>query len=75
MSRVARAVEAHNQSPIQLTIVQLLRENLKKRVLDLFNKHLKPGGFIIIGYYDILPDHGKTLFKTYDVKTRIYQKK
>jgi chemotaxis protein methyltransferase CheR len=50
-------------------------ENLKKRVLDLFNKHLKPGGFIIIGYYDILPDHGKTLFKTYDVKTRIYQKK
>jgi hypothetical protein len=26
------AVEAHNQSPIQLTIVQLLLENLKKRV-------------------------------------------
>ena len=26
------AVEAHNQSPIQLTIAQLLREILKKRV-------------------------------------------
>ncbi len=50
-------------------------DNLKKRVLDLLNQHLKPNGFIIIGYYDILPDYGKTLFKPYDVKTRIYQKK
>jgi len=32
------AVEAHSQSPIQLTIVQLLRENLKKRVS--FQEHL-----------------------------------
>jgi len=40
MSRVPCpvAVEAHNQSPIQLTIVQLLRENLKKRVS--FQEHL-----------------------------------
>lgn len=50
-------------------------ENLKKRVLDLLYEHLKPEGFIIIGYYDILPDYGKTLFKPYDVKTRVYQKK
>lgn len=50
-------------------------ENLKKRVLDLLNEHLKPDGFIIIGYYDILPDYGKSLFKPYDIKTRIYQKK
>jgi hypothetical protein len=28
------AVEAHNQSPIQLTIVQLLREILKKEYLS-----------------------------------------
>ena len=32
MSRATRAVEAHNQATIQLTIVQLLREHLKKRV-------------------------------------------
>ena len=32
MSRATRAVEAHNQSPIQLKRVQLLRENLTKRV-------------------------------------------
>lgn len=50
-------------------------DKLKKRVLDLLNSHLKPGGYIIIGYYDILPDYGKLLFKPYDVKTRIYQKK
>jgi len=32
VTRVARAVEAHNKSPIQLRIAQLLREFLKKRV-------------------------------------------
>ena len=32
MSRATRAVEAHSQATIQLMIVQLLREFLKKRV-------------------------------------------
>jgi len=50
-------------------------EKLKTRVLDLLNQSLNEGGFLIIGYYDIMPDHGKTLFDLYDVKTRIYKKK
>lgn len=50
-------------------------DELKRRVLDKLNERLKPDGFIIIGYYDIMPDYGKKLFKAFDVKTRIYQKK
>ena len=38
MSRATRAVEAHNQATIQLKRVQLLRENLTKRVA--FQEHL-----------------------------------
>jgi len=49
-------------------------DKLKKRVLDLLYKSLANDGFIIIGYYDIMPDFGKKLFKIYDVKTRIYRK-
>ena len=49
-------------------------DELKKRVLDMLDKHLKPNGYIIIGYYDIMPDYGKKLFKAFDVKTRIYRK-
>lgn len=50
-------------------------ENLKTRVLDLLYESLNEGGYLIIGYYDIMPEHGKTLFDLYDVKTRIYTKK
>jgi chemotaxis protein methyltransferase CheR len=50
-------------------------ENLKIHVLNLFNNCLNEGGYLIIGYYDIMPDEGKLIFDTYDVKTRIYQKK
>lgn len=50
-------------------------ENLKKRVLDLLHGSLKDGGYLIIGYYDIMPDYGKQLFELYDVRTRIYRKK
>jgi len=50
-------------------------EKLKKRVLDMLNDSLKEGGYLIIGYYDIMPDYGKTLFDLYDVKTRVYKKK
>lgn len=48
---------------------------LKKKVLQLLHDSLKDNGFLIIGYYDIMPEFGKTIFATYDVKTRIYQKK
>lgn len=50
-------------------------ETLKLKVLNLFNESLNEGGFLIIGYYDIMPDKGKEIFDTYDVKTRIYKKK
>lgn len=50
-------------------------EKLKNKVLDLLFASLKENGYLIIGYYDIMPDYGKKLFKSYDLKTRIYQKK
>ncbi|MEO1254160.1 MAG: protein-glutamate O-methyltransferase CheR [Bacteroidota bacterium] len=49
-------------------------DTLKQRVLDLLYNSLKDDGYLIIGYYDIMPDYGKTKFKIYDVKTRIYRK-
>jgi len=50
-------------------------ESLKLRVLRLLHKCLKPGGYLIIGYYDIMPDAGKEYFDIYDIKTRIYVKR
>ena len=50
-------------------------EKLKIQVLELFDRTLNEGGFLIIGYYDIMPDRGKELFEVYDVKTRVYRKK
>jgi chemotaxis protein methyltransferase CheR len=50
-------------------------DKLKRRVLELLHKSLKDGGYLIIGYYDIMPDFGKELFELYDVRTRIYRKK
>ncbi|MEP0985025.1 protein-glutamate O-methyltransferase CheR [Ekhidna sp.] len=49
-------------------------DSLKKRVLDLLHSSLKDNGYLIIGYYDIMPDYGKTKFSIYDVRTRIYKK-
>lgn len=49
-------------------------EMLKNRVLELLHSCLKEGGYLIIGYYDIMPDDGKKLFSIYDVKTRVYRK-
>ncbi len=49
-------------------------ETLKKRVLDLLHSCLNENGYLIIGYYDIMPDYGKAKFKIHDVKTRIYRK-
>lgn len=50
-------------------------EKLKVQVLKLFYDCLNPGGFLVIGYYDIMPDEGKLLFEPYDIKTRIYIKR
>lgn len=50
-------------------------EILKTRVLNLFYNSLNEGGYLIIGYYDIMPDSGKNLFEVFDIKTRIYKRK
>ena len=50
-------------------------EVLKMKVLNLFHSCLEPGGYLIIGYYDMLPEQHKDLFTLYDATTRIYKKK
>lgn len=50
-------------------------EKLKLKVLKMFYDCLNPGGTLIIGYYDIMPDAGKEMFDAFDVKTRIYKKR
>lgn len=50
-------------------------ETLKMKVITMFHQCLEPGGFLIIGYYDMLPDAHKELFTLYDPTTRIYRKK
>ncbi|MBS1637562.1 MAG: protein-glutamate O-methyltransferase CheR [Bacteroidetes bacterium] len=50
-------------------------EVLKMKVLNLFYNCLEPGGYLIIGYYDMLPEQSKELYNLYDPKTRIYVRK
>ncbi len=50
-------------------------DKLKTEVLNLLYRSLNPGGFLVIGYYDIMPEYGKKLFQLYDVRTRIYTKR
>lgn len=50
-------------------------EKLKTQVLQLISNSLTDTGYLIIGYYDIMPESGKSLFELFDVKTRIYRKK
>lgn len=47
---------------------------LKKRVLKLFHDSLPLGGYLSIGYYDILPASCKDMFQVYDATCKIYQK-
>lgn len=49
-------------------------ESLKLHVLNLFNNSLNTGGYLIIGYYDTMPNSGTEIFDIYDSKTRIYKK-
>jgi chemotaxis protein methyltransferase CheR len=48
---------------------------LKMKVLKLFHSCIKDNGFLIIGYYDMLPLEHKNLFELYDSTTRLYKKK
>lgn len=50
-------------------------EPLKLKVLSQFHKSLSDDGFLIIGYYDMMPDSSRDLFELYDPTTRIYRKK
>ena len=47
---------------------------IKMRALRLFHACLKKGGYLIIGYYDMLPIEYRSLFELYDSTTRIYKK-
>lgn len=49
-------------------------EKLKMKVLRLMYQALEDDGFLIIGYYDMLPEESKELFTLYDATTRIYRK-
>lgn len=49
-------------------------EALKMKVLRLFHQSLENDGFLIVGYYDMMPDASKELFQVIDAKTRIYKK-
>ena len=49
-------------------------DSLKMKVLENFRECLKPGGWLIIGYYDMLPRPALEWFHLYDAKTRIYRK-
>jgi chemotaxis protein methyltransferase CheR len=48
---------------------------LKLQILKMFLSKLKPGGFFVLGYYDMISKEGKDLFEVFDSKTRVYRKK
>ncbi len=47
---------------------------LKMNILKMFYNCLEDDGYFIIGYYDMLPNEAKSLFKLYCPITRIYTK-
>ncbi len=47
----------------------------KKLVLDKFYKNLKPGGFLVIGFFDsLVPVIDKSRFEFYDLDNKIFRK-
>lgn len=50
-------------------------ERLKMNSLKRFHQSLKPNGYLIIGYYDVLPKAGQDYFEPYCLSRRIYKKK
>ncbi len=49
-------------------------EILKLKVIKLFYESLKKDGYLILGYYDLLPEQSKQYFKVLDSVTRVYTK-
>lgn len=76
--------QKHNlvQDPIEDTFDAIFCRNvmiyfddiLKLKVLQSFHQHLEKDGFLIIGYYDMLPEEARKLYKLFCASTRIYQK-
>jgi len=50
-------------------------DNLKLKVLELLKNALNPDGFLILGYYDMLPEKSKSIIDQYDPKIRVYKPK
>lgn len=50
-------------------------KELKVRVLQFLNDCLNDGGYLILGYYDTMPNDSIDLFEVYNNSTRIYKKK
>ncbi|MGL1888655.1 MAG: protein-glutamate O-methyltransferase CheR [Reichenbachiella sp.] len=48
---------------------------LKKRIFTFFNECLNDGGYLILGYYDTMPNHSIDIYDVYNNTTRIYKKK
>lgn len=48
---------------------------LKQKVIDTLLDALQPNGYLVLGYYDILPEVCTRLLKPFDSKNHIYQKK
>ena len=49
-------------------------ETLKIKVLKLFHQSLEDNGYLVVGYYDMIPENASNLFKAVDIKARIYKK-
>ena len=49
-------------------------EALKIKVLRMFHQSLEKDGYLIVGYYDMMPEASKEMFEVIDAKTRIYKK-
>ncbi len=47
---------------------------LKIQILQKLHKSIRKGGFLVIGFYDFMPNDCKHLFEPYDSSARIYKK-
>lgn len=47
-------------------------DKLKMKVIKKLLEALNPDGFLVLGYYDMLPDESRDILESYDSNTRIY---
>lgn len=50
-------------------------DNLKMQVIKKLLNSLNPGGYLVVGFYDMLPDSSRELITQYDSHSRIYTAK